>query len=929
MSKISVLLKSGMLFSLTFLSFAITSQEIEEVVVTATKKSESIQDLALSIEAVNAESLDVNQVYDVSDLAEITPGLETGKVIGSGSGWTIRGMGSFGIGAGVIASVVTAVNGHSVNDSVVADSAFFDLERVEVLKGPQGTLYGRNAANGVINLVTARPTSQFEGNYSVELGNYGQIKTTAVVNMPFSDNLRTRLAVLSNKRDGMVTNTVTGNDFDDRNDMAFRLSLDYDLSDRTQVQFTYSDQESDDNRFQEEVSFCAQSLFFGCSPYERGAMNVAADTRGHFAGAFALLAHLPAGTVENSFADQTGSSDYTQVALNREPTHYQKQTVANLQINHDLTDNLLLTAKVSYDTRDFHQSGDQDLSYTTTPFAGTAAALGQPPVSGYLCFGGERQFCENVDSERIYDFSDVNYHSTQMEVNIVSDYDGPFNYTVGAYQIDNRNDNVYLVQTAGSQMMTSFGNHPYSALVQALGFPDWSAKGGTGFYADMLTWLSLAGNALACQGAAPGPCNPALIPAFNAQTAKQAGYPDFTVPWELGGVINDQNVDDTSRALYGEMYFDLSDDTKLTLGARYQEDEVVSTIYNETGAPEWQARGGWLAENRDELYWETPSSSGNVVSTKEDDQFSYKIALQHNLSDDVMVYGSYTTAAKAGGVNAGANPTTYEPEKAGVLDFGLKSILMDGAMLLNMNVFNAQNDNFLVAAVVDTGTQNKNVDAEFTGFEGNMMVFLSETTKLEANWLFLDHEIVSDTMIIDYLNPTGATGILGAAQVPGASGLITAGTMNDGTVWYKSAGYNCSAPGLYTAGCAGVVGIEQSVKGNNVPGSSDASYGMSLIQDILGDNGSTSVRLSYRYTGEADLSVFNMERLKIDARRTWDLLVRYSPNSDDWYAGMYIKNFKDEQYINALRESSNVGGGSLLGSFTDPRTWGFEFGAKF
>jgi hypothetical protein len=60
--------------------------------------------------------------------------------------------------------------------------------------------------------------------------------------MPFSDNLRTRLAVLSNTRDGMVTNTVTGNKFDDRDDMAFRLSVDYDLSDVTEIQFTYSDQ---------------------------------------------------------------------------------------------------------------------------------------------------------------------------------------------------------------------------------------------------------------------------------------------------------------------------------------------------------------------------------------------------------------------------------------------------------------------------------------------------------------------------------------------------------------------------------------------------------------------------------------------------------------------------------------------------------------
>ena len=130
-------------------------------------------------------------------------------------------------------------------------------------------------------------------------------------------------------------------------------------------------------------------------------------------------------------------------------------------------------------------------------------------------------------------------------------------------------------------------------------------------------------------------------------------------------------------------------------------------------------------------------------------------------------------------------------------------------MLLNMNVFNAQNDGFLVAAVVDTATQNQNIDAEFTGFEGNLIAFLSETTKLEANWLFLDHEVVSDTMLIDYLNPTGSTGILGAAQVPGASGLITAATFNDGT---QSGINQLGSTALFQVfillGCAGVAGIE-------------------------------------------------------------------------------------------------------------------------
>ncbi|MDA0976261.1 MAG: TonB-dependent receptor, partial [Proteobacteria bacterium] len=876
---------------------------------------------AISIEAVTAESLDLNQVYDVSDLAEITPGLETAKSIGSGSAWTIRGMGSFGIGPGVISSVVTAVNGHSVNDSVVADTGFFDLERIEVLKGPQGTLYGRNAANGVINIVTARPTNEFEGQYGVEVGNFGAIRTNAVVNMPISDNLRTRLAVMSNKRDGMVTNLVTGNEFDDRSDMAFRLSVDYDLSDRTQIQFTYTDQETDDNRFQEEVSFCSPDEFYGCNPYERGGMNLVADMRGHFAGAFGLIAHLYPGSVQNGFANQTASDDFTKVRFNREPTYYQKNTVANLQINHDLTDDLLLIAKVSYDTRDFHRMGDQDLGYTSTPFLGTGAALDLPPIEGYLCFGGERQFCETVDSERIYDFSDVNQHGTQMEVTLISDYDGPFNYTVGLYQIEDRNDNVYLAQTAGGQFITSFGVHPYSAVVQSLGFPDWSSKAGVPFYQGMLTWLGLAGNALACQRGA-STCIPSLLPALGPQTATQSAFPDIVIPWELGGIINDQNVLAKSTALYGEMYFDLSDDTKLTVGARYQDDETTSWTYGDNVANSWLAAGGWLVENRDTLPFVD-------VDTAADDQFSYKIALQHNLSDDVMVYGSYTTAVKAGGVNAGNNPTTYDPEKAGVLDFGLKSILMDGSMLLNMNVFNAQNDGFLVAAVVNAGTQNRNIDAEFTGFEGNMIWFLSETTKLEANWLFLDHEVVSDTMLIDYLNPTG-TPLIAAGSAPGAAGLLTVGIDPvTGARFFKSAGFNCSVPFTFTTGCPGVEGYAQSIKGNSLPGSTDESYGLSLTQDINARNGVTSMRLSYRYRGEADASIFNTPRAKIDSQSTMDLLVRYTPNSDDWYAGVFVKNLRDQQHLNFVRENSNVGGGALLGAFTDPRIYGIEFGAKF
>ena len=119
--------------------------------------------------------------------------------------------------------------------------------------------------------------------------------------------------------------------------------------------------------------------------------------------------------------------------------------------------------------------------------------------------------------------------------------------------------------------MTSFAVHPYSAVVQGLTGIDWSGKAGVPFYQSMLTWLGLAPNALSC--GAGGPCDLALLGAFNNVTASHNAMPDMVIPWELGGIINDQNVLAKSTALYGEMYFDLSDDTKLTIGARYQDDD--------------------------------------------------------------------------------------------------------------------------------------------------------------------------------------------------------------------------------------------------------------------------------------------------------------------------------------------------------------------
>ena len=934
------ILRSSYVFLATFFVLNSVAQEVEEVVVTATKKEESTQDLAISVEAFTSEMLEQNQIYDLSDLTEVVPGFGAGKGIGSGSAFSMRGIGSYGIGAAVVSSLVTNINGHSVGTGQFVDLGMMDIERIEVLKGPQGTINGRNSVQGVINVITARPTDEFGGYVDVETGNFDMKRMTTALNLPINDNVKTRLAFMTNMRDGMVYNPVTGNDFDDRNDMGLRFSLDWDISDTTDFKLTYSGQKSDDNRPQEEVSFCAQDPFFGCRPDVRGGLNQAADTRGHVAGFVGFVAHLDPGTIVNKYGPSL-SDKFDTLYLDREPTHLQTSEVTNLELTHDISDDVQMIAKYTYSTRDFHQMNDNDGSISNVPLAGAAAGLpGIVPIEAYVCFGSdENSFCETVDSDRTYDFSDVETENKQAEINFISDFDGPFNFSAGYYWYDDTTDNEYRVQTAGTQLIGSFANHPYSAVLAGLTGVDLSSKGGAVFYQTVLQGLlPQLPNVLAVQGGAiTDPVQVAtIIGTYQATLGMLQAMPDVVVPLGLRGTLSDQHVRTQSQAFYGEMYFDLSEDTKLTLGGRYDDFLVNSHNFNDLLGNAYIRLGCFNYSSH------TTCPGIEQQRTVEDDSTSFKVALQHNLNDDVMVYGSYTTAVKAGGVNAGSSSSTYDQEETGVLDFGMKSILMDGAMLLNMNIFRNDNKGMLLAAIVDDASINYNVDAEITGFEGNLSVFLTETTNLSFNWLLIDNEITSDTSIINYMNPLGAMYDVFLGPVGNNTGLLTGAVFNGTTQLFKSGGYNCLSPmGTNALGvvggfaplagsvCTVAQGVPQSLKGNKLPNTADTEYSLSLTQVFPSARGETLAKLSYRYRSESNSSNFEEARMAIPDLKVWDLFVRFNPNDDDWYVGMYAKNLADDRQLGFLRTASNLQGGQLYGSFSDPRTFGVQFGTSF
>ena len=933
------ILRSSYVFLATFFVLNSVAQEVEEVVVTATKKEESTQDLAISVEAFTSEMLEQNQIYDLSDLTEVVPGFGAGKGIGSGSAFSMRGIGSYGIGAAVVSSLVTNINGHSVGTGQFVDLGMMDIERIEVLKGPQGTINGRNSVQGVINVITARPTDEFGGYVDVETGNFDMKRMTTALNLPINDNVKTRLAFMTNMRDGMVYNPVTGNDFDDRNDMGLRFSLDWDISDTTDFKLTYSGQKSDDNRPQEEVSFCAQDPFFGCRPDVRGGLNQAADTRGHVAGFVGFVAHLDPGTIVNKYGPSL-SDKFDTLYLDREPTHLQTSEVTNLELTHDISDDVQMIAKYTYSTRDFHQMNDNDGSISNVPLAGAAAGLpGIVPIEAYVCFGSdENSFCETVDSDRTYDFSDVETENKQAEINFISDFDGPFNFSAGYYWYDDTTDNEYRVQTAGTQLIGSFANHPYSAVLAGLTGVDLSSKGGAVFYQTVLQGLlPQLPSVLGVQGGAiTDPVQVAtIIGTYQATLGMLQAMPDVVVPLGLRGTLSDQHVRTQSQAFYGEMYFDLSEDTKLTLGGRYDDFLVDSHNFNDLLGNAYIRLGCFNYSSH------TTCPGIEQQRTVEDDSTSFKVALQHNLNDDVMVYGSYTTAVKAGGVNAGSSSSTYDQEETGVLDFGMKSILMDGAMLLNMNIFRNDNKGMLLAAIVDDASINYNVDAEITGFEGNLSVFLTETTNLSFNWLLIDNEITSDTSIINYMNPLGGMYDVFLGPVGNNTGLLT-GAVFGTTQLFKSGGYNCLSPmGTNALGvvggfaplagsfCTVAQGVPQSLKGNKLPNTADTEYSLSLTQVFPSARGETLAKLSYRYRSESNSSNFEEARMAIPDLKVWDLFVRFNPNDDDWYVGMYAKNLADDRQLGFLRTASNLQGGQLYGSFSDPRTFGVQFGTSF
>ena len=212
---------------------------LDDIVVTAQKREQSRQDVPISINAFNAEAIAALSAESIGDLDKFTPGLSINDTSVTQPSYTIRGVSTDDFGIGTEPSVGIFIDGVYSARSGGSLVFFNDVQRVEVLKGPQGTLFGRNTSAGAISIITNKPVDKVEAVGTFQLGNYGKVRGDATLNVPITDTLFLRVNGVFNRRNGYLHDAVTGEDREREHNWSGRAALRWAPSETNDVLLAY------------------------------------------------------------------------------------------------------------------------------------------------------------------------------------------------------------------------------------------------------------------------------------------------------------------------------------------------------------------------------------------------------------------------------------------------------------------------------------------------------------------------------------------------------------------------------------------------------------------------------------------------------------------------------------------------------------------
>ena len=954
------LLSIGIIFSFSIVpAFAQDGADrvVEEIVVTGLRKESNLQDTAITITAITASDLETKQLENFEDLQFAVPTLTFAKGAYSGAGIFLRGIGNFAVGNSSSNAIGYFWNGQTASQSGLYEAEFFDVERIEVLRGPQGTLFGSGTTGGAIQLITKRPDAVFGGNVKVDMADYDSRRLSGAINVPLSDNLRSRFAFASLKRDGFVTNNYNGETLDDRNTMAGRASFEWDYSDDTTVSLIYENTTADDNRLRAARQFCKQDSFFGCSPFETGLDSV------HSTGSYFHWINYFMFTytdLANSYNRNNPSSDVRTVDLDFTPKHETMLESTLLEIDHQLTDDVNMVLSYSYHTRDYEDWADYDHSVSVVPYAlgPITTNVGVDPTTGNPGVG-----VRTYDSEQNIDYSANESEWSQTEIRFSSDYDGKFNFSAGYYYNETGSETDYHIKSPSLMYYGNTSNGPHCVV-----FATTCNLGGLPYWGTFFAALP-GGVATATGMAQAGLIPPSAVLGTGLGIASGSATATAIAAGRSGGMPlwqqtyrNDSNLNRDENAAYGEIYYDISDDTRITLGGRYSEYRIIDNAY--TALADLTGQGAGVI---------SAVQPGPVTRSFEGEEFTYKVGFDHNLNDEQLLYATFSTGFKPGGSNPtsgdGGGIDTYDPEEVEVFEVGMKNTLMDGRLQLNVSAYQNEITGLQLSKIVRRSSINENADATIKGVEAEFTFFVTNTLMLDGFYAWTDATI-DKFMTVDPLNPGGATQVLPYA--PGQTGFLSdfaplAATCNplvflgqaapsaqcslglaasdaqlgalvkyrntDAGMVFSSFGSLCTQPyfGLdsTTLPCPVTDGVLQDLSGNRLPSSAEDNYRLGLTKFFDRPGGTFALRVDYSFRGDNYSDTYNRKRDYIEEYDVVDLSLNYTPNDGDWYVGAYVRNLSDSDHIYAKYNSDPTIGGFANGVTLDPKIMGINFGINF
>ncbi len=937
---------------------AVVDTGIEEIVVTAQRTAQSLQDVPISVSAFSAESLQKQQINTSSDLQLTLPNITFTKTNFTSSSFTIRGVGDLCTGNTCDAATGIAVNDMPLFGTRLFETEFFDLERVEVLRGPQGTLFGRNATSGVVNFITAKPTmdaihASGEGDY----GNYNSIRVKGMLNLPVTDRFAVRAAGFYLKRDGYTTNTFDNTKIDGRDLYALRGSARWEPTDNTTVDaMAYYFHEKDDrSRIQKQLCDPDPTGILGCLPGQRtnGVVNGNASLGSIFASkelfalkfagtpAAALAGTLALGSLygPNAFTGTTNPADLRTVNTAFRPQYSTSEQQYMLRVQHDFgsikaqLSGMYQSNKVD-SLQDYNVqaanpaqfvaglTGLQFVANNLIPsLKPVAAALipngpngpyctSNPDASGGNVFTGNST-CGSVPLS--FDRSNAYSRTLTLEGIVESKFDGKFNFLLGGIYNDLKStDTDYYVDAFGLD---------YPAGI-------FGAIGGTPTYL--------------------------ATPYYRNNSAR------YTLK---------------SYGIFGEAYFALTDRLKITAGLRYNNDKKFvsarTSLINTCPTPIGQKSDLSTCADFDPY---TPGSQPFADGTANFEEMTGRFVVDWKIGDESLLYASYSRGYKSGGINPPLSlgsgvPSTFAPEFVDAFEVGSKNTFLNGTLRANLTAFYYKYKGLQISSIQQRTSVNQNINADIYGVEGEFVIQPVKALTINLTASYLHAKAAGDQYLVNPADPSGGnpsaviikdvttaenctvvpTGAGGSALTNGYVSAVNAGInaatgaglrapvafpAGHGLPGTVTGAYSICASLAASAAPSGVAvfssGVPFNVRNAQLPQAPTYKFSAGIQYVVELPKGmSVTPRVDLAYTGESFGSIFNTQVNRIQSYSIVNSQIQLDGADKRWYLRAYVQNLLNNNATTGLYVTAQASG-LFSNVFTlEPRRYGAAVGFKF